>query len=282
MLEEINTPESFDALSAMVRLAVVRRMRRLSPSNTHARRLRMCAEPALFFSSKMISKAISEFKQDGYTTIAPEETTQAWLSEARKEADRLMQKQQPVDGWLDCHEFNVSLPNTSTLQSLLSELLHNPGATLRDNQLSVLFQEFQRPYQNRHVDGAKDGIFWHALLVGVLLDDLPEEKTGLGNPLVWPGSQHHTLASFVDLGLNPTREDVRAAIGNAARSSIGAGTPIFGPPGTILVMDHALVHGMADHTTPDFARRVVYYRLGTRTENPTEIVDRQHFFKPGI
>ena len=58
-----------------------------------------------------------------------------------------------------------------------------------------------------------------------------------------------------------TQSDARErarSIGNAALSSIGAGTPIFGPLDTILVMDHALVHGMADHTTLDFAQCVVY------------------------
>lgn len=47
-------------------------------------------------------------------------------------------------------------------------------------------------------------------------------------------------------------------------------------------MDHALVHGMADHSTHGFTRRVVYYRIGDRTAKSAEILDRQHFFKLAI
>lgn len=190
-----------------------------------------------------------------------------------------MPSQPPVSCWLSCHRFGTALPINTRLQDLLSELLHKPSAMLEKNQLSVLYPGYHHERQNRHVDGAQHGIFWHALLVGVLLDELPSDRIDRGNPLVWPGSHLTTQAELSQLGPNPTREKVRDTIDGITRKTVDDGVPISGAPGTMFLMDHALVHGMADQTIQGFERRVAYYRIGNRTEEPSEVVDRRHFFK---
>jgi len=228
------------------------------------------------------TELVSAFRADGYVVIPPNESMAAWLEQATEEADRLAMDGQWEDGWLSRHEFGAPIPESKPLQNLLSELLHSPLERLDRNQISVVSAGFSRPGQHRHVDGAHNGIYWHALLVGVLLDNLPACEPQRGNPLVWPGSQYKTLNAFRTLGTNPDPDALRKAIASVSEGITEDGSPIFGDAGTIFVVDHALVHGMADHATPGFVRRVAYYRIGSCTKEPSEVVNRQHFFKPGI
>jgi hypothetical protein len=184
----------------------------------------------------------------------------------------------PASRWIDDGSFRVPpIPAIPLLEETLGEVLVDPGSFGSVCQLSSIFDGYGSAHSNRHVDGAYEGLAWSGLLLGINLVNVPPEVAG--NLLVWPGTHQATQARFDRLGRQPIVEAVR----NAIRTDSGEGLPVklYGPEGTVTLMDHRLEHGIGPHRRPGFTRHVVYFRLPGYTSDPAEVVNRHHFLRHG-
>lgn len=228
---------------------------------------------------------LEDFRKRGFATIEHDLRDQAWLDKARQAAVMHTANAAFEDGRLDWSGLHIGFPPSLGLRTLLSCLLQGPLDLPTGAQLSTLVAGCRSDVKGApHVDGAPEvldtpnKVYWHALLVGVLLVDL--DGLEKGNPRLWPDSLPTTRRKLGGLSNEPTAEEVREAILECPTTGIGEPTHIRGQAGTIFVVDHEMVHGMADHTTPDFVRHVAYFRVPATAFDLRYVGRREHYFNP--
>ena len=187
--------------------------------------------------------------------------------------------------WIEHNRLPLPLPPHELFRRLLHALLgYGPYLAPDLAQLSSLAPGFpasderKRSTNSKHVDGStpEDTVIWHGLIVGVVLTDLNERNRG--NPVSWPTSHQYTRKAFARLGASPSEAELARCIRSLSGEPLSIPEKQFvGPAGSILVMDHALHHGMAPNDG-GVTRHMVYYRLPWRPTTRAADVVKPHFF----
>jgi len=236
-----------------------------------------------------LEQILDAFETQGFVRLEPDSFSTEWVEKAKPLADEEVRKSEPSKpGWHNL-QLKLPMPRHEVLMRVMDELLAQKLSIPQSAQLSTLANGFDKSERRHHchVDGydRKDEedqgtLAWHALLIGVLIVNLPD-RDGLGNPVVWPGSHRLTRRTLSAIKSDATSRSVGDAIWNAPASSQSMQhLRLHGPAGTIFVMDHDIHHGMIPHTDPDFLRHIAYYRVpDTATDKVHYIVDRDHFFR---
>lgn len=227
---------------------------------------------------------VDAFEVQGFVVLEPDQASIDWALRAKTMACQAISNlPRPKTGWYDL-SIALALPQHEVLMSLMSALLVRGAEVPQSAQLSTLIAGYDESLYRHHchVDGyaGKKTLAWHALLIGVLIVDLPDQE-GLGSPVVWPGSHRLTRRTLGALKGNATPESVGEAIWDVPASSKSLQhLRIHGDAGTIFVMDHDLHHGMLPHTSPNSPRHIAYYRVPeAATDQVYHVVNRGHFFR---
>lgn len=232
---------------------------------------------------------LDAFDVQGFVRVEPDDASTDWVAEARIKADQAVNSGKPKeDGWYDL-TLELAMPRNKQLLHLLKALLVRELSLPPSAQLSTLVNGFDRQStsHHRHVDGYykpegedKEVLAWHALLIGVLIDTVPEEGD-VGSPVVWPGSQRLTRKAFESIDGDDLTADAvgREILLQPSRAKPMQHLRLHGKAGTIFVIDHGLHHGMLPHRTPSFRRHIAYYRVPEKTSNPAHVANVSHFFR---
>ncbi len=238
-----------------------------------------------------VAALLREFSENGVVHLAPCPRASGWLAHAQKKAasacDSDECKRRYEGTWIEHNRLELSLPPHRLFKHFLHALLGsgpylNPDFT----HLSSLAPGFpgsdskQRRSNRKHVDGAtrEMTVIWHGIIVGVLLTDLVEQDRG--NPVTWIGSHRITRDAFTRLGPSPSEAELAARIWVLCDEPLPMLPMQFvGPAGSVIVMDHALHHGMAPNDG-DAIRHAVFYRLPwLPTTRAVDAVDPNFFFR---
>lgn len=176
------------------------------------------------------------------------------------------------------------------VQRVVSELIFADDANL-SGQIALRFPEYQTSAAEEeetpmwHTDGLRQGKYHpFSLLVGVCLSDVSEER-GSGNLLVYPGSHHVVSRAItgehgaIDVGL------LRGLLGGESDAAAPPTPPAFHDnepelpiPGTVkgfavkagdLLLLHPDLPHCGDRNLSSEVRKMVYFRIKSRTKGPT-------------
>lgn len=238
-----------------------------------------------------ISSVFEQFKQLGVVNFEPCRRTTRWLERARRSADATYRSDECTyeyeGSWVQHHRLVLTLPPNQRFHRFLRQLFpgnrHLKCDTAHLSSLDPGYprsDEKRRYSLGRHVDGAvsEGKVMWHGVIVGVLLSDVLEPMRG--NPVSWPGSHFETRQAFQQLGPSPSEAELSQLIAAQCTAEISAKPEhLIARAGTIVVMDHALHHGMAPNEG-DTIRHAAYYRLPwAGISSPEDILDPEHFFR---
>jgi hypothetical protein len=238
-----------------------------------------------------VKALLEEFEENGVVHLPPCAEAGRWLELAQEKAavacwsDACRRRYEGT--WIENNRLRLSLPPHRLFHRLLPALLGSGPYLAPDfTHLSSLAPGFpacdakQRRSNRKHVDGATPQmtVIWHGIIVGVLLTDLTELNRG--NPVSWLGSHRFTRDAFARLGPSPSEAELAELIWALCDEPLPMPpTQFVGPAGSMVVMDHALHHGMAPNEG-EAIRHAAYYRLPwLPTTRPVDVLDPGFFFR---
>lgn len=219
--------------------------------------------------------SLRQFAADGYLLL-PGLVSETLLAEADAEVDNLIATTSPtgegdlgpgVNAWF---QPQAELPRCAA--ALCESFAMRAAQELvAPHRLENIFDQIQisttRPPWSHipggpHIDGHgpdQDPPHSFTMLAGILLTDQRPDQSG--NLWVWPGSHLDHQRLFAERGSKVLQSTGGHATLLDPPLALGAGVPIRGQRGDVLLAHFLLGHNKGGNTAP-YERRTLYYRLG--------------------